>query len=438
LNRSASGRRLSRNGIAAALFPLALSVTALSVAAPQARANFVYWTSGAPNSSIARAKLNGAAVNPAFIPGLDHPHGVATDSKFIYWTQGDATTGSIGRANLDGTGVNPDFIPHSAGVSDPSGIALTPNAVYWQNGGGSIGRANIDGSAPNPGVIATTNSTCGLAADSNFLYFLNNGGTQIGRATLDGAMVAPDFASIPEAFCGLSVDYNYLYWGSDSGNTVGVVPVVGGPAQADYIDAGTTGGGPSGVAVNSQFIFWGNYDTGAIGRAALNGAAPKPAFIPDAGVTGPADASQLAAAPANKITVDSVTNIRKKGTATIQARVPGPGLVTLDETNTMPDLSASAAAVEPVSMSLPRAEVFDLTVKPVGKTARKLKKRVLKKGKGRVTVGVFIHFAPATVAGVPSTEPVTVTLIRKGRRQKSKKARPRRPSGPANRRILGE
>ncbi len=393
----------------------------LLIAAPQAWANFVYWTSGTPNSAIARAKLNGTALNPAFIVGLNNPHGVATDSKFIYWTQGDATNGSIGRANLDGTDANPGFIPHSAGVSDPSGIALTPDAVYWQNGGGTIGRANIDGSAPNPGFIATTNSACGLAADSNFLYFLNNGGTQIGRAPLDGASVTPDFASIPEAFCGLSIDYNYLYWGSDSGNTVGVVPVVGGPAQADYIDAGTTGGGPSGVAVNSQFIFWGNYDTGAIARANLNGAAPKLALIPDAGVTGPADASQLTAAPANKITVNSVTNIKKKGTATIQARVPSPGLVTLDQTGSAPDVGASAAAVEQVSMSLPRAEVFELTVKPTGKTARKLKKRVLKKGKGRVTVSVFIHFVPATVAGVPNTQQVTVALIKKGKREKPRK-----------------
>ncbi|HSD24650.1 MAG TPA: hypothetical protein VLB79_10020, partial [Solirubrobacterales bacterium] len=411
------GRRLPHGGIAAAL----LAALVLLIAAPRADANFVYWTSDSPNSSIARAKLNGTALNTQFIAGLNHPHGVATDSRFIYWTQGDATNGSIGRANLDGSGANQEFIPHTAGITDPSGIAITPTAIYWQNGGGTIGRANIDGSAPNPGFIATTNSTCGLAADSNFLYFLNNGGTQVGRATLDGASVAPDFASIPEAFCGLSVDYNYLYWGSDSGNTVGAVPVVGGAAQADYIDAGTTGGGPSGVAVNSQFIFWGNYDTGAIARANLNGAAPKLALIPDAGVAGPADASQLTAAPANKITVNSVTNIRKKGTATIQARVPGPGLVTLDEANTAPDVGVSAAAVEQVSMSLPRAEVFELTVKPVGKTARKLKKRVLKKGKGRVTVGVFIHFVPATVAGVPNTEPVTVTLIKKGRRQKPRK-----------------
>jgi hypothetical protein len=412
-----SGRRFPKAGFVAAL----LAALTVLIAVPQARGNFVYWTSGSPSSSIARAKLNGSALNTKFIPGLNSPHGVATDSRFIYWTQGDATNGSIGRANLDGSGANAQFIPHSAGVGAPSGIAVTPTAIFWQHDGNSIGRANIDGSAPNPNFIATTNSNCGLTADSNFLYFLNNGGTQIGRATLDGASVAPDFASIPEAFCGLSADYNYLYWASDSGNTVGAVPVVGGAADPDYVPAGTMGGGPSGVAVNSQFIFWGNYDTGAIARANLNGSAPKLGLIPDAGVTGPPNPSQLTAAPANKITVNSVVSNRKKGTATIQARVPSPGVVTMDETNTAPDAGASAAAVQQVSMELPRAEVFELTVKAIGKTAKKLKKRVLKRGKGRVTVSVFIHFVPSTVAGVPNTEPVAVTLIKKGRRQKHRK-----------------
>ncbi|HEY1238443.1 MAG TPA: hypothetical protein VGE91_08900 [Solirubrobacterales bacterium] len=430
-----SGRRFPLAGFVA----VPLAVLMVLIAAPRAAGNFVYWTTGEPTSSIARAKLNGGGLEESFIPGLNHPHGVATDASFIYWTQGDATNGSVGRANLDGSGANQLFITHGAGVGDPSGIAVTPSAIYWQHDGNQIGRANIDGTAVDPDFISTTNSACGLAADSNFLYFLNNGGTQVGRATLDGGTVTPDFASIPEAFCGLSADYNYLYWSSDSGNTVGAVPVVGGAADPDYVPAGTTSGGPSGVAVNSQFIFWGNYDTGAIARANLNGSASKLALIPDAGVTGPADPSQLTAAPANKITLNSVTNIRKKGTATIQARVPGPGVVTMDETGTTPDAGASPAAVQQVSMELPRAEIFEFTVKAVGKTAKKLRKRVLKRGKGRVTVSVFIHFSPAGVAGVPNALPVTVTLIRKGRRHHVRKKRERRStSGPANRRILGE
>jgi hypothetical protein len=417
LDLGVSGRRPLFAGLTVVL----AAAIAVSVAIPIAEANFVYWTSAAPNSSIARAKLNGGGVDKGFIAGLNHPHSIATDASFIYWTQGDLTNGSIGRANLDGTLANQAFIPHAAGIGDPSAIAVTPSSIYWQHDGNEIGRANIDGTGVVPDFISTTNSTCGLAADSNFLYFLNNGGTRIGRATLDGASVVPDFASIPEAFCGLSVDYNYLYWGSDSGNTVGAVPVVGGAADPDYIDAGTAGGGPSGVTVNSQFVFWGNYDTGAIARANLNGSASKLGLIPDAGVTGPAEPSQLTAAPANKITVNFVANHPKTGTATIQAKVPSPGVVTMDETNTAPDIGASAAAVEQVTMELPRAEVFELTVKPTGKTAGKLKKRVLKKGKGRATVSVFIHFVPATVAGVPNTLPVTMALVKKGRRQKHRK-----------------
>jgi len=433
LIRRKSGR-LPRGG-AIAVF---LVASGLLVGAPAASANFLYWTSGSPNSSIARAKLNGSGLNTHFIPGLSGPHGVATDSRFIYWTQGDATNGSIGRASLDGGEVNQLFIPHDAGIGDPSGIAVTPSAIYWQHDGTEIGRANIDGTGVDPDFIAAANSRCGLTADSDFLYFLNEGGTRIGRATLDGGTVAADFASIPEAFCGLSADYDYLYWASDSGNTVGVVPVGGGAPDPDYIDAGTMGGGPSGVAVNSQFIFWGNYDTGAIGRAALNGSAAKPAFIPDAGVTGPLDASQLTAAPANKITVNFVIQNPKKGTATIQARVPGPGVVTMDETGTVPDAGASAAAVQQVAMDLPRAEVFELTVKPTGSTAKRLRKRVLKKGKGRAAVTVFVHFAPAGVAGVPNALAVPVVLRLKGRREKSRrKSGAEKPSGPANRRILG-
>jgi hypothetical protein len=409
------GRRRSYAGLAAAL----LAGLALLIAVPPAHGNFVYWTSGPPNSTIARAKLSGTGLNTQFIGGLDHPHGVAVDSTYVYWTEGDASTGSIGRANLNGTAPDPNFIPHSAGVSDPSGIAVTPSAIYWQNGGSSIGRANIDGTAPNPTFISASNSNCGLTADSSFLYYLNGGGTQIGRATLDGGSVTPGFTSIPEAFCGLAVDINYLYWGSDSGNTVGAVPLRGGTPVPDFVHAGTTSGGPSGVAVNPQFIFWGNYDTGAIGRAGINGGGVNPAFIPNAGVTGPADASQLVAAPNNKINLIGVAVSKKKGTAMIVGGVPSPGLVSLDETSG-PNVQASAAAISPVSLELPRAETFGLVVKPTGKTAKKLDKRVAKKGKGRVSVSVFVHFTPAGVAGVPNSLPVDITLIKKGRKKTRK------------------
>src|SRR3954470_8177420 len=133
-----------------------LAAVALLALPPLASANFVYWASGG-QTTIGRAKLNGTAVNNAFIAGLSNVGGVAVDSKFIYWTQGQGATSTIGRANLDGSGVNPNFIPHASGVQDfdplvtgsGAGIAVNSTAIFWQNSGsGTVGKANLDGSSP--------------------------------------------------------------------------------------------------------------------------------------------------------------------------------------------------------------------------------------------------------------------------------------------------
>ena len=62
-----------------------------------------------------------------------------------------------------------------------------------------------------------------------------------------------------------------------------------------------------------------------------------------------------------------------------------------------------------------------MAVKPTGKTAKKLKKGVQKKGKAKVKVKVFIHFVPAGVAGVPNDQAVTVTLVKQGKKKRSRR-----------------
>jgi hypothetical protein len=396
---------------------LVLAMTALLALPGLASANFVYWTVPSPGNSIGRAKINGTGLNNAFI-GVTEPHDVATDANFIYWTQGDATTGSIGRANLNGTGANPSFIPHSAGVNNPRGIAVTPSAIFWSNADGTIGRANLDGSSPTSNFISTPNSSCDLAADSSFVYFLNN--SNIGRAPVGGGTAQATFIPIPTPFCGPAIDPNYLYWVADSGDTIGRVPVGGGTPQVNFISSATGGSGPSDVAVNSQYVFWGNFTAPAVGRANINGGSPNPTFMPGASIN---LNSRLTAAPSNKITVNSITKKTKKGTAAINAKVPGPGQVTLNQTSTPPDANATAAAVKQVGLSLSQASSFTLAVKPVGKTAKKLnkqvKKQLRKKHKAKATVKqtVFIHFVPAGVAGVPNTLQVTVALVKKAEKK---------------------
>jgi hypothetical protein len=401
------------------LVPLAATLATalvLLILPPIANANFVYWTNQG-GTTIGRAKINGTGVNNSFITGLDDPHGVAVDSKYIYWSQGSATTGSIGRANLDGSGANPNFIPHTPEINQPFGVAVTPTAVFWGEVNQYIGRANLDGSSPQPRFInlgSSSFSACGIAADSSFLYWTDTQVTgAIGRASQAGGTPNTDFISgaVANANCGAAVDNSFIYWSSVG--TVGRAAIDGSGATDSFIPA-AGGAAVGGVAVNSQYLFWVNPTSPTfIGRSNINGSAPNSAFI-----VGPSSPRLLAAAPSNKITVNSVTHKKKKGTATIDAKVPGPGQVTLNQTSTPPDLNATAAAVKQVGLTITQAASFKLAVKPKGKTAKKLKKQVKKKGHGRVNVKVFIHFVPVGVTGVPNTKPVTVALIRQGKKKK--------------------
>ena len=396
-----------------------LAIAALLLLPPHAHGNFVYWAND-NQTSIGRAKINAVGANNNFITGVDGVHGVAIDSKFIYWSTLDNGVSTIGRANLDGSGVNNQFI--TAGVTAPTSVVVTSSFIYWTNevgmGGTSIGRANLDGSSPNPNFIPGPVNTCGLAADSNFLYFFADA-THIGRAGLDGSGVDRTFIAIPDHFCGVAVDPAFLYWSRGSVGAVGRVPVGGGTTQDSFVSTGTAGSGPCGVAVNSQFLFWGNQDAKTIGRSNINGGSPNPTFI-----AGPTNPCQLAAAPSNKITVNSVAKNKKKGTASINTKVPGPGQVTLNQTNTPPDVNATAAGVKQVGLTITQASSFKLAVKPTGKTAKKLSKQIKKqlkkksKAKAKASVTVFIHFVPAGVAGVPNTQQVKVTLIKQAKKKK--------------------
>jgi hypothetical protein len=397
------------------LAALLLATIALLLLPPHARGNFVYWASDGAGGSIGRAKINGSGANNAFIPGQNDPRAVAVDSKFIYWTNN--TPASIGRANLDGSGVNPNFI--TTGLNSPWGIAVTQsNGIFWVNTTGvdTIGHANIDGSNPVASFITPAGtSTIGLAADQSFVYWLDSASSptgRIGRGPVGGGTGDPNFITGIGTNEGMAVDPSFVYWTND---TTGIdrAPIGGGTPQANFIpNASTNPAEQRGVAVNSQFIFWSDAGNARIGRANINGSAINTNLAPAS-----TQAASMAAAPSNKITVNSITKKKKKGTATINAKVPGPGQVTLNQVNTPPDVNATAAGVKQQGLTIPAASSFKLAVKPTGKTAKKLKKQVKKKGKGKVKVTVFIHFVPAGVAGVPNTDQLTVTLVKQGKKK---------------------
>jgi hypothetical protein len=402
---------LRRRAIVTVAVAALLAALALLIAPPHARANFVYWANSSTPGSIGRAKINGTGANNNFITGLDQPTQVAVDSNFIYWSE--AGTNRIGIANLDGTHANPNMISRTPEVTSPTGIAVTATGIYWVNhvvGNDTIGHANYGGSSPVGDFFDTGSpDVCGLAADQSFLYWLNTSGSlRIGRAPLSGAAPDPNFITVPGAGCGVAVDGGFIYWDA-GGGAIGRVPIGGGTPNAAFLPAAATD--TCGVAANPQYLFWGNL-TGLsgpnfVGRANINGSSPNPGLIAGAG-----QPCGLAAAPSNKITVNSLTRKKKKGTAAINAKVPGPGQLTLNQSGTPPDVNATAASVKGVALTIPQASSFTLPIKPQGKTAQTLKRQLKKKRKAKVGVNVFIHFLPAGVAGIPNTQQVSITLVK--------------------------
>jgi hypothetical protein len=215
-----------------------LVALACGCAAPRAHA-YVYWTDAKPGA-VARADLDGTAVNTRFIRAARPPWAVAVDGAHLYW----ANATSIGRANLDGSDVEQQFI---SGIDGPRSLAVDGAHIYWTTRGG-IGRANLDSSSVDQQFISGLRNPLGLAVDAAHIYWAESAiedhlDGSIGRANFDASDVNDRF--ITDTWEG------------------------GGALSFD----------PIAVAVDGSHIFWNDNADGSIGRAALDGTEPNPSLI---------------------------------------------------------------------------------------------------------------------------------------------------------------
>jgi len=238
----------------------------------------VYWNSF---MHIGTANMDGS-VPPAnyfmpigAIPGWGEPScGIAVNEGHLYWHGAS----QIGRVGLDGVPVAEPMVKGLGGQS--CGLAIDGSHLYWtEPSSKSIGRANLDGAESKTDFISDLEKPCGVAVDGQYLYWSDLLG--IGRARLDGSEVDREFIEAPGA-CGLAVDGQYIYWGGFSGSGIGRANIDGSDRNDQFI-AGT---GPVwGLARNSTHLFWGNqrygeWGSGAIGRAGLDGSNVEHAWIP--------------------------------------------------------------------------------------------------------------------------------------------------------------
>ena len=190
------------SGVDQSFIPQGSSQGSSGPLAVTADAQHVYWSNIV--GTIARANVNGGAVNGSFItlPGAGFPNdnsalGIAVDDAYVYWAE--QTNGSIGRANIDGSDINPNFISlGGVGVGAPAGVAVDPEGryLYWTDSeNGTVGRANLDGTGVDDNFITGAQTPAGVAVDAQHIYWDNVTTGTIGRSNLDGSDVTQTFIS---------------------------------------------------------------------------------------------------------------------------------------------------------------------------------------------------------------------------------------------------
>lgn len=232
---------------------------------------YLYWADPI-RGTIGRAKLNadgthGSVENEFIVPGETKaethpelepgvirsapsaPRYVAVDDEYVYWTNrgplgeeernlGTARAvekgGTVGRARIDKTlPPEPEFIK---GTSNPQGIAVNNEHIYWANAGESgrsIARASIAGSGVEQDFYPVLGSQVpfGVAVSAGDVYFtingeINNGSGNsfVSRIPLEGG--TEEFVgSGKSALRGIAVDGGNVYWTAQRDGAIGRIPV---------------------------------------------------------------------------------------------------------------------------------------------------------------------------------------------------------------------
>lgn len=117
------------------------------------------------------------------------------------------------------------------------------------------------------GVVALVAMLVAPGSAAAYIYWGNGGDQGIGRADLGGGAAMETFihAESPE---GLAVDGTHLFWGEFNTGAIGRAGFDGSDPDSSFI---TGGRNPFGVAVGNGHVYWANVNENTIGRANLDG-----------------------------------------------------------------------------------------------------------------------------------------------------------------------
>jgi hypothetical protein len=198
----------------------------------------------------------------------------ASAEAFVYWT--DPSDYSIGRASVDGGGVDDSFVPLALGAC---GLATDSQYLYWGDSRlNQVDRVTLDGE-PATAIFGGGDGTCGVSQSNGLIAWANFGNSTIGLGEPSTGFVRQDWVAGPPAsqtVLGTASFYDgvndLIYWVNEDGSIWRTFGDAQAPSQ---ILPPLTVPGEAGIAASPAGIYWMDAAHGRIGSAGLDGSNPQ-------------------------------------------------------------------------------------------------------------------------------------------------------------------
>lgn len=186
-----------------------------------------YWTHEGPTPAVLSIALDAQTTTPVSVvpeESVDGIAGVAVDSEYVYWKEGEG----ILRKPLNGVGngLAGELVSGASGVID---LGVDATHVYWFDNSfedAHVWRAPKDGSGEATDLAESSSRPTAMVLDDLYVYWTRHDGA-VYRVPKEGGQakeMVPEGGRTPVA---LAQDCAALYWTTNDDNGAGEVRIVG-------------------------------------------------------------------------------------------------------------------------------------------------------------------------------------------------------------------
>lgn len=211
-----------------------------------------YVTSSSQSGAIYSTSLSGGSASVTNLTQgypQSYPYGVAVDSTYVYWTNGD---GSVMRMPLGGA-VKPTQV--ASGQANPWMMAIDATNLYWTNNGtpGTVMKMNLSSLVVSTLVGGLMDPT-GIAVDSTYAYVADTGDDYVIKVQLSNGTIASQLTNFQNNPFALAIDSKNVYF-TNQANSGDAHQVAQNASNSAGISLGSSNI-PSGIATDGTNVYY--------------------------------------------------------------------------------------------------------------------------------------------------------------------------------------